>query len=66
MLFWLRYIRNARGRNGEPGVHDNLSLTRGGAQQDKIKGGAWGVASMVHRKELIAEVRRDFALLYFL
>ena len=29
MLYWLRYIRNARGADGSPGIHDHLSLTKG-------------------------------------
>ena len=52
MLYWLRYIRNARGAAGKCGVHDNLSLTVGGAQQDKIVGGAWGLAERIYREEL--------------
>mmetsp|Transcript_1445 Transcript_1445/g.4735 ORF Transcript_1445/g.4735 Transcript_1445/m.4735 type:complete len:697 (-) Transcript_1445:162-2252(-) len=57
MLFWLRYIRNARGAGGTVGIHDNLSLTKGGAQQDKIEGGAAGIPARIHTKELAEEVQ---------
>jgi monoamine oxidase len=59
MLFWLRYIRNARGSTGELGVHDHLSLTKGGAQQDKVVGTAAGMAAALQARHLATEVVYD-------
>ena len=38
-------------------MHDFLSLTKGGAQQDKIEGSAWGLAHQIHTQELADEVQ---------
>ena len=38
-------------------MHDFLSLTKGGAQQDKIQGGAWGLVQRIFTQELAEEVQ---------
>eukprot|EP01079_Euglenida_sp_SAG-EU17-18_P002873 gene2873-3463_t len=49
MLYWLRYMRNAKDAQSQAqGCHEHLSLTK----QHKIEGGAWGLADLLHRREL--------------
>jgi monoamine oxidase len=57
LLFLLVWVNRCTGVNGEPGNFDNPLLTKGGAQEWVIAGGAWGLCSTIYEKELKDIVR---------
>eukprot|EP01125_Pyxidicula_operculata_P022194 TRINITY_DN8957_c0_g1_i1.p1 TRINITY_DN8957_c0_g1~~TRINITY_DN8957_c0_g1_i1.p1 ORF type:complete len:472 (+),score=55.27 TRINITY_DN8957_c0_g1_i1:21-1436(+) len=61
LLFWLTKINRGRGLNQtSSGNVENLSLTKNGAQQDKIEGGASGLCNLIYERELKAKSLVEF------